>query len=267
VRTAAQRACARMATAFLVMAVAICAGASESQAQNAVGSITDITGSAQLQRAGSTLNVTTSMRVELHDLLTTAAASQLTITLLDNSTLTLAESSRLTIDEDVVTGGARTSTKVSLLGGSLHSIITTALHVGASTFEVNTPNAVAAVRGTDFEMRYTTGLPRGGYPGCLEFTDEATNEGTVANWNKANPAAVVEVPAGHYTTVACAAAPTAAGTGGLGVLQVPVGPLGALLSNPLLPLVGTGAAATGIGLGIYGGLGGFSGNVASPSQP
>jgi len=266
VKIAAHRACARVTVTFLVMAAAICAGASGSQAQNAVGSITDITGSAQLQRAGSTLNLTTSMRVELHDLLTTAAASQLTITLLDNSVLTLAESSRLTVDENVVTGGVRTSTKVSLLGGSLHSIITTALHVGAPTFEVNTPNAVAGVRGTDFEMRYTTGLPREGYPGCLEFTDEATNEGTVANWNKANPAAVVEVLAGQHTTVACAAAPTAASNGGLGVLPGPVGPLGALLSSPLFPVVGTGAAATGISLGIYGGLGGFSRQVASPSK-
>lgn len=253
----------------VLLLVVVCGTASPGRAQNVVGNVTAITGSAELQRGNATLKVSTTMPVELHDRLTTAAGSEVVITLADNSSLTLSESSSLTIDENVVTGGARTSTKVSLLGGSLHSVITRAIRAGAPTFEVNSPNAIAGVRGTSFTLRVTSGMPRDGFPGCLEFTDEATEDGTVANWNKANPSAVVETHAGEYTTTACGAAPTAAATGGLPTLLAP-GPLGALLGSPLSPaiLTGTGAVvATGISLGICAALDCFSGGGGGVATP
>jgi FecR protein len=251
----------------VLLSVVICATPSPGRAQNIVGSVTAITGSAELQRGGATLKVSAPMPVELNDRFTTAAASQLVITLLDNSSLTLSESSSLSIDENVVTGGARASTKVSLLGGSLHSVITRALRAGTPTFEVNTPNAVAGVRGTSFALRVTSGMPRDGFPGCLDFTDEATEDGTVANWNKANPSAVVETLAGEYTITACDAVPTPAATGGLPVLSAPIGPMGALLSSPLFPVIVTGAGAGVVATGIYAAVGGFSGTSAPSVTP
>ena len=56
------------------------------------------------------------MPVEVHDRLTTAIDSTLTLLLVNNSTLSLSQSTTLVVDENVVTGGVRQKTLIRLLG-------------------------------------------------------------------------------------------------------------------------------------------------------
>jgi hypothetical protein len=142
------------------------------------------------------------------------ANSSATITMVDNSSLRLGEQSTLTIDESVMINGVGAPSKVGLLGGTVHTLITGAMRGNATSFEVHTPNAVGAVRGTEWDTTFADGQSRGNYPDCLKFTDVAVQEGTV---NVFNSAGSQDVHAGHKTTVACFAAPLPeSGAAGIG---------------------------------------------------
>jgi hypothetical protein len=185
-------------------------------AQKIVGTVTQLSGAVQLLRGGRTGGIALAMAVQLHDQLSTGAASAVTVTLADNqSTVALAESTSLVFDENVVAGGVRQRTLVRLLGGGVSSLIHMALYRGNPTFEVHTPNATGATRGTDFDTSYIEGVIRPGYQGCQRYTDVLVRDGVVALTNPANPTAEVDVPAGYETIVPCLLPPLNAGPLGL----------------------------------------------------
>lgn len=235
----------------------LCAAPLIVQAEATVGKITQVVGRAQVKRGGAELKATAPMPVEMHDEVKTFAPGQVTLQMADNSVLTLNESSVLQIDESIISGGTRTSTKIGLLGGSLRSLVTTAARgVGGSNFEVMTPNAIAGVRGTDFECAYHEGKARPGFASCFQFTDCATKTGAVVvSNNPPRPGIEVSVGPGQMTTVACLAAPLAASSGSLGVLtQSSAG--GAGQAGVLGP-----AAIVGIGAGAAAAIGGTTAAV------
>ena len=202
--------------ALVVISLTLVSRPIKARAQQIVGTVTQLSGAVQLLRAGVTAGVTQAMAVQLHDQLTTGVASAVTVMLADNqSTVALAESSTLVFDENVVVGGVRQRTLVRLLGGGVSSLIHTALLGGLPTFEVHSPNATAATRGTDFDTSYIEGVIRPGYEGCQRYTDIRVREGVVGITNPANPAAEVDVPAGYETTVPCLLPPLNAGPLGI----------------------------------------------------
>ncbi|MDO8430858.1 MAG: FecR family protein [Candidatus Binatus sp.] len=220
-------------------------------AQN-VGTITQLTGSAGVQRGAATLPAAINTPVQLHDRITTQPNSSLTISMIDNSSLQLGAQATLTIDDSMLVSGAAAPSKVGLLGGSLHSLITGAMRGASPTFEVHTPNAVGAVRGTEFDTTYTEGTERPGYKDCRQFTDVAVQDGVVNVSNPLNPAAgSQDVHKGQKTTVACGAF----ATGGAGF-------------SPGFAALGV-AGAAGAGAGIAAGAGAFDGSSAGsgPGKP
>jgi len=253
----------RYLLAALLLVLELSAGLA--RADDVAGIVTLVTGSAEIQRGSGKIAITTGMPVQLHDQLTTAAASQLTLKMVDGSTLALSESSKLVIDENVVSGGVRRSTTVGLLGGSLRSLVTTvARSAGTSTFKIQTPNAIAGVRGTDFTSTYSDGVARNGFPGCLQFTDvtAASGEVVLAN-NPPKPGVEVAVTPGHKATVPCAAAPVLVTSGVLGSLS------GVSAETAVLGAVGAAGVIGGITAGVIeatGGGGGGSAVTASPAR-
>ena len=231
--------------------IAIAAIAPAAHAQNTVGTITQLAGTANIQRAGATIAVAPNMPVMLHDRIATDANASLTIGLVDNSSLQLGASSTLVIDESVLVNGVGAPSKVGLLNGDLHSLIVGAMRGSSTTFEVNTPNAIGAVRGTDFQMHTDTN-GRQGYPDCFQFTDLSVNDGTVQFCNTATPPECKDIKGGQHSTMACGgfAGASAAGLGGL---------VGATA-------LGVGLAA-GAGVGIAAGAGAFSGGGSPPPPP
>src|SRR5215469_506487 len=197
---------------------------SAARAQNTVGTVSELTGTAHVERGGSTQAVTSGMQVELKDKFTTDAGSHLTITLSDNSKLDLAEQSSLVIDEQAIGATGPQTTKVSLLGGHLESLVTKALRGTAPSFEVKTPNAIAGVRGTRFGVGFQPASP---VCGNAPTSDVAVADGTVEVANRAAPGIGIPVEGG-YETVVCAGRP-----------PLPPGPLG--IAGP----AGTGTAAGG----------------------
>ncbi|MFZ2059562.1 MAG: FecR family protein [Candidatus Binatus sp.] len=239
------RACSLVVLAM----IAIAAIAPAAHAQNTVGTITQLAGTANIQRAGATIAVAPNMPVMLHDRIATDANASLTIGLVDNSSLQLGSSSTLVIDESVLVNGVGAPSKVGLLNGDLHSLIVGAMKGSSTTFEVNTPNAIGAVRGTDFQMHTDTN-GRQGYPDCFQFTDLSVNDGTVQFCNTATPPECKDIKGGQHSTMACGGFAGASGAG-----------LGGVVGATAL---GVGLAA-GAGVGIAAGAGAFGGS-SSPSK-
>lgn len=209
-------------------------------AQN-VGQIAQLSGTAHLTRGAATSTVTLSEAVQLHDRLSTEAGASLAIVLADNSRLELSESSTLVIDEQIMGPGGRQNTTVGLLAGKVDSLVTTALRGAAPTFTVQTPNAIAGVRGTQFSVAYSA---RSAVCGNAPSSDIAVDVGLVQVANRAAPAVTALVEAG-YETVICSTRP-----------PLPPGPLG------LAGMAGVGAGPAG-----YSGIGPGSGAAPPPACP
>jgi ferric-dicitrate binding protein FerR (iron transport regulator) len=257
-RTVIERICALLTLSSLWVAAPVAA-------QNVAGSISALTGSATVTRGGATIPAANGAKVNVGDRLATAAASNLTVTFSDGSQVQLTDSSTLTIDEDTLdANGARASTKISLFNGLARSLVRTTPGTPPN-FEIHTPNAVAAVRGTDFDIDHQNGVQDKKYPGCYEFSHVSVREGTVEVYNPANPSSPkVEVEKGHKATVPCSGAIV------VGAVSAAIFSLGAPGG------IGAGAVAAGaaavVGGGVAGGIvasggGGTGGGGSSNPQP
>src|ERR1700675_2864283 len=89
----------RISALFLVALLTIVAAVPSAHAQNTVGTITQITGTATIQRGGATIAAVPNMQVMLHDRIVTDANGSLTIGLVDNSSLQLGAASTIPIED------------------------------------------------------------------------------------------------------------------------------------------------------------------------
>ena len=176
-------------------------------AQDTVGQVTDITGSAKLERGGIEVEAATMMPIKVRDKLRTTAKSKVTVTFRDGSKLVLSESSSYTIDEYSIGATNRIRASIALWAGHLRAIVFIAAG-GVPDFEVHTPNAIAAVRGTEFETAFIADRPCPEDRSCMRYTTVGVFHGVVAVANIANPAQAVQVSEGYETTVACEAPAT-----------------------------------------------------------
>ncbi|MGO9267440.1 MAG: FecR domain-containing protein [Candidatus Binataceae bacterium] len=240
------------------MAMTLC-GPAYAQAPPA-GSVSALTGQVQIQRAGHSMVAVNGTPVETGDTIITGPHSQATISLIDGTQFELAESSTIILLRNQLNAaGQRSQTTLSLLAGLLHSLVHFAPG-NAPNYEVHTPNAVAAARGTNYDTDYVKGVVRKDYPGCLEFTDITVFEGTVEVTNPRNPTAgSTKVKPGYKTTVPCGLllGATAVTTAALSSGAISTG---AIVTGAAL---GTGAIAAGVVVGV--GTGGGSGGSSSPS--
>lgn len=207
----------------------------QARAQTAAGSVTALSGSATLQRAGNRYDLAVGTPVYVGDQIT-VSSGHLTITLTDGSLLKAGSTSVLVLDAQLLgTGGAVASTKIGLLAGIMRSIVR---HTSGSSpnFEVHTPNAILSVRGTKFDTAYSEGVHRRGFGDCTRFTDVKTYEGRVGARN-ASPASSSEttVSAGYETTIPCDSPPLSPGP--LGMTGIPFGNLDAFVGDtPVLAI-------------------------------
>jgi hypothetical protein len=232
----------RIASLMVLAMLAIVAVVPAAQAQNTVGTITQIQGTANIQRKGATIAVVPNLPVMLHDQITTDANASLTIGLVDNSSLQLGAASTITIDESVLVNGVGAPSKVGLLNGDLHTVILGAMRGSSTTFEVNTPNAIGAVRGTEWNEHYDTN----DHHGCRKTTKVDVDDGTVQVCNTENPPVCKDIHKGEHTELRCGAF----WEGGIGAVGA-----GA---------IGVGLAA-GIGVGVAAGAGAFNGPGGQPT--
>ena len=210
----------RMLSSLMLLALLTGAAAAQTRA----GSITEISGTGRIQRNGGSIVAVLAVPIMERDKIETADRSSLTILLLDGSRLTLSESSSIVMDRTIMVptvANPAVSVLIKLFAGQLRSLVHPM--VGAPPhFEIHTPNAVVAVRGTDFETKYIAGKPCPGFPKCLRYTDVGVFQGIVevSNPTGSKPASV-RVASGYETTVPCELPPATPGPLGMGDLTAP----------------------------------------------
>ena len=140
----------RPGTALLLALLA----ASGAQAAESVGSVAALEGSADVQHPGQTARVPLHPAdgVLLDDALRTGDASKMKLLFRDDSVLTLAAGSELTVTREIVGPASATATHDVI--GTVRAVVTDRYKTPGSSFEVETPTAIAGVRGTGFIVRY-----------------------------------------------------------------------------------------------------------------
>jgi ferric-dicitrate binding protein FerR (iron transport regulator) len=245
--------------AVLIVFAAFLLAAQRAAAQTAAGTLSAVSGTVTITRGTAPpLAGTYGMALQVGDKITTGPGSSATITLSDSTQMELTDSATLVIDKELVgSTGTRQSTEVSLLGGVVRSLVRFTPGTPPN-YEVHTPNAVAAARGTSYDTQYQNGVSNDKYPGCLEFTNVSVFEGTVRVSSLKNPSSPpVDVTPGKKVTVPCGLAPA--------LSALTTGEVGITTSEMIFTGLGFGAA-TGLGLGLAAEQGAFSGQSSSSSQ-
>jgi hypothetical protein len=178
-------------------------------AQTAAGSFQSVGGQVQIQRTGgATIGAASGVGVNVGDRIITGPNGHAVIILNDQSRLELGPGSSITLDQFAVGGGP---TRVSLFSGVMRSLVNAASGGAGADYQVHTPNAVAAVRGTKFDTAYSENVIRPGYKGCEKYTDVSVYQGNVNLAPAGAPTAGEDVHAGYEATLPCDKPPTDAG--------------------------------------------------------
>jgi ferric-dicitrate binding protein FerR (iron transport regulator) len=246
-----------LAAAIITILATFLVIASRASAQTTAGTLSAVSGTVTVTRGtAAAIPGIYGMSLQVGDKIATGTGSSATITLSDGTQMELTDSATLVIDKELVSGtGTRESTQVSLLGGVVRSLVRFTPGTPPN-YEVHTPNAVAAARGTSYDTQYQNGVANDKYPGCLEFTNVSVFDGTVRVNSLKNPSSPpVDVKPGKKVVVPCGLAPSLGAlgtTGGIGI-----GTTGLVIGGVVL--------GAGVGAGIAAGVGAF-GSSSSPSH-
>ena len=118
-----------------------------------VATVVALRGKAMIERGGKKLDAQPKLGIELQDTVATTEGGRIKLLFIDDSVLTLAEKSRMSIDTFVHSRSDRGKSLFNLLDGKMRAV------VGKTRFEVKTPTAVAAARGT--VILFETGILNG----------------------------------------------------------------------------------------------------------
>lgn len=165
----------------------------------AVGRFTAIEGRVDVLRPGQkrASPVALGAAVSEGDIVRTKSDSFAEITFSDDTVLKLTQSTRVEIKEYLLSGNKRQSGALKLLRGKVRATVSKGLgrvipviYSGPSTFKIETPTAVAGVKGTDFFVFYNVGV-----------TGVFVLEGAVDTMGLDESHNAVRVRGGEYTIV------------------------------------------------------------------
>ena len=116
-----------------------------------IGSVTELTGAAQIKRGKETITVSKGTTIEMNDKIETKNG-KLTIVFKDETNVKVSEHSSLVIDDFVYDPKSGKGSLAMKAGGGAVRYVSGALAKDPKQVKINTPTAAIAVRGTDFVM-------------------------------------------------------------------------------------------------------------------
>lgn len=164
-----------------------------------VGKFTSIEGRVDVLKPGQkrAAPVTSGFQVSEGDIVRTKSGSFAEITFEDDTVLRLTQSTRIEISEYLLNGNKRENGALKLLRGKVRATVSKGLgrvipviYSGPTTFRIQTPTAVAGVKGTDFFVSYSMGT-----------TGVFVLEGAVDTMGLSSPEHVVRVRGGEFSVV------------------------------------------------------------------
>jgi len=114
---------------------------SPARADDAVGSVTQVSGNAQIQRGGATVAALQGTPVMVHDKVTTQSGSSVTLGFGDGSSLALSSDTSVEIEDRTTMNGQSLPSRVTLINGDIHTIVPDKTTGQQHSIEVNTTNA------------------------------------------------------------------------------------------------------------------------------
>jgi hypothetical protein len=221
---------------LVMMLISLCLYPSIAQAQGGslaedeIGVFTAVLGTVTVAHPG----VARLQPVKLHDevlfkdVIETHRESRTKAFFEDDSVLTVGENSRVEITEHIYNPDQnQRSMVVKLMQGKLRALVSKVFKGAGSKFEIHTPTAVAAARGTYFVVwteHDTTGIVNIGESGRVDFTAGGTT---------------VTVAPGQYSVVGPGGLPTSPAVYDAGSMDSGNPALGAKISVALAPAEGT----------------------------
>ncbi len=130
--------------AFVAASVMFALGlfaSSPARAVDSVGSVTQISGSAQIERGGATLAAQQGTPVLVQDKVTTQPGAAVTLGFVDGSAIGLSGSTSVAIGDRSSVSGQTIASRVTLLNGDIHTVVPD--KPGQPPAEVNTENSKA----------------------------------------------------------------------------------------------------------------------------
>ena len=111
------------------------------RADDSVGTVTQVNGSAQIERGGATIAAQQGTPLKLHDKVTTTDGS-VTMGFGDGSSMALSSSTSVEIEDSTAVNGQNVPSRVTLISGDIHTIVPDKTGQPHS-IEVNTENSKA----------------------------------------------------------------------------------------------------------------------------
>ena len=200
-----------------------------------IGEFAVVNGDVTVKRAGKVIKPKAKDKVETLDFIQTGKNSNARVVLSDDTAMALGPNSRLEMKQFTVQGG-KTTGLFSVPAGLVQTNVAKALGPG-SKFEIQTPTAIAGVRGTAWLT-----LVEIAAQSAAKSSFYALNQ-SIFVMSPAFPAQVATIAAGNFTVVAAGVAPTVAAAFAPAVVTG----LTATLGSAAIPGVGAAGAAGAAG--------------------
>jgi hypothetical protein len=145
----------RHTATWVAMLTAVVLCATPAWAQSEVGTLAAVGGAPQVQRAGGWQDATRGSPVFIGDRIRTEASDSAKIVFQDDSVLDVAPNTEFTVNKQAFDPSARRfATLLRLVKGKVRAWVSDYYRQPHARYEIETPTAIAGVRGTEFVILY-----------------------------------------------------------------------------------------------------------------
>jgi len=181
---------------------AVLLAAAGAQAQSEVGTVAATLGMLQIQRGGTWQDATLGAPVFVGDRLRTGGTEQAKIVLRDDSVLDLAPNTELVLETQVFDPSAhRFQSLLRLAKGKVRAWVSEYYREPRARYEVETPTAIAGVRGTEFITLYNSASEVTEIVGITEQVEVAGKLAMIGGAVQVGPQLFTQVQKGRFPTV------------------------------------------------------------------
>ena len=112
----------------------------QARAEDSVGTVTQITGNAQIVRGGTTVAAQQGTPLKVHDQVTAQPDASVTLGFGDGSSMALSGGTSVAIEDSATVNGQTVPSRVTLISGKIHTIVPDKTTGQSHSIEVDTPN-------------------------------------------------------------------------------------------------------------------------------
>ncbi len=145
----------RMQQVYAAVALSLALVTGSAMAQSETGTVAAVRGTLQIERGGTWQNGSIGAPVFAGDRLRTGSGDQARVVFRDDSLVDLAPATEVALVRQILGDGARRfDSRLRLAHGKIQAWVGEAYHATHSRYEIETPTAIATVRGTDVIVAY-----------------------------------------------------------------------------------------------------------------